>query len=498
MSRVNYDSKRLIPAPFVTFTKNYAKSSDGEIIGSSFSIQVKGTIVVHKGSPDSTGAFWTSGGYPADEVIADDECLATIIRKQEAIRDLFSVEGRSFEVQSADGSQPMKCNPRVISVEFAEGLWYNRCEYTIQLEADVVYINGTELGEDNLTQNLADASESWSLETNEDQAESVDFNRTYRLTHSINAVGKRFYDDAGTLQKPAWEWARDWVLPKLGFDSSIAMSSGVNNLPSYYGGYNHVRNEETDERGGRYSITETWILASGNVLEDFTIETSTNANDGLTSVSVQGTVTGLEIRNSQMQITSTKYGAAEAKFSIIGGGLALQRAQLYSGQTLNAVPANSTIGRNPIAGVISYNYQYDNRSSNIVTGTKSENITVSRSWDVDIVAAIPVLGRAAGPVLQPINTHQEATVGIDIQLVFGPEFAGTGTNPQTLLVTRNPGLVDPQKTQIQNIVDAVKPANAGYLNNAGVAASVQYVRNQSENWEPRTGRYALQIEWVYE
>ncbi len=498
MSRVNYDSKRLIPAPFVTFSKNYAKTPDGELIGSSFSIQVKGTIVVHKGSPDSNGTFWTLGGYPADEVITDDECLATIIRKQEAIRDLFSNEGRSFEVQSADGSQPMKCNPRVVSIEFAEGLWFNRCEYTIQLEADVVYVNGQAIGEDDFVQYLSEATESWSIETNEDQAESVDFNRTYRMSHSISATGKRFYDDSGALQKPAWQWARDWVVPRLGFDSSIALSSGVNNLPSYYGGFNHVRNEEIDENGGRFSVSETWIVASGNVLEDFTVETASNAADGLTSVSVQGTVTGLEVRNSQMQVTSTKYGAAEAKFSIIGDGLALQRAQLYSGQTLNALPANSTIGRNPIAGIITYNYQYDNRSSNIVTGTKSENITVSRSWDVDIIAAIPVLGRTAGPVLQPINTHQEATVAIDIQLVFGPEFAGTGTNPQTLLVTRNPGLVEPQRTQIQNIVDAVKPSNAGYLNNAGNAASVQYVRNQAENWEPKAGRYALQVEWVYE
>lgn len=498
MSRVMYDGKRLIPAPFVVFTKNYSKTGDGELIGSLFSITLKGTIVSFKGSPDTTGVFWTSGGYPADEVISDDAALKAIIRKQEAIRDLFSDEGKTLEIQSADGSQPMKCNPRVISVDFTDGLWYNRCEYTIQLEADIVYVNGLALGEDSFTQNLSEANESWSIETNEDQAESIEINRTYRMSHSLSATGKRFYDETGTLQKSAWKWARDWVVPRLGFDSTIALSSGVNQLPSYYGGFNHVRSEEVDENGGRFSVNETWILASGNVTEDYTIETSVSATDGLTTVGIQGNVIGLETRNSAMEILTTKYSAASGKFDSISGNLAYQRASTYSGQILNILPSQSTISRNPIAGTIGYSYQYDNRPSNMVTGTKSENITVSRSWDVDVVASIPVLGRTAGPVLQPINTHQESTVGLDIQLVFGSEFAGTGTNPTTLLVTKNPGLISPQKEDIQTIVNAVKPVNAGYLNNAGNAASVQYVRAQSENWEPRTGRYALQIEWVYE
>lgn len=494
-----YDGKRIIPAPFVTFNKNYSKTGDGELIGSLFSIVLKGTIVAHKGSPDTTGTFWTSSGYPSDEVVDDTEALKAIMRKQEAIRNLFSDEGKTLEIQSADGSQPMKCNPRVISVEFSEGLWYNRCEYSIQLEADIVYINGTPLGEDSFTQNLAEANESWSIETNEDQPESIELNRTYRMSHSVSATGKRFYDETATLQKAAWKWARDWVVPKLGFDATIALSSGVNQLPSYYGGFNHVRNEEVDENGGRFSVNETWILASGNVIEDYTIETSVNTTDGITTVGIQGNITGLETRSeSTMNVLTSKYAAASGKFDSISGSLAYQRAQIYSGQTLNMIPAQSTITRNPIAGNIQYSYQYDTRPSNIVTGTKSENITVSRSWDVDVVAAIPVLGRTAGPVLQPINTHQEAVVSLDIQLIFGSEFAGTGINPTTLLVSRNPGLVDPQKTQIQNIVNAVKPSNAGYLNNAGNAASVQYVRSQSENWEPRTGRYGLQIEWIYE
>ncbi len=224
MSTVSYNGSRIQPAPFVNFTKTYQATGDGEKVGTNFAISLQGTIVSFKGSPTSSGTFRTTGGLEPDEVISNDASLGALIRKEEAIRDLFSVDGKSLEVQSADGSQPMKCNPRILGVNFAVGNWYNRVEYSIDMEADIVYVEGTSLGEDSFDQHLASASESWSVETDE-RAEDAETSRTYRLTHSINAVGKRFYDETGTLQKDAWKWAQDWVLPKLGFDSTIALAS---------------------------------------------------------------------------------------------------------------------------------------------------------------------------------------------------------------------------------------------------------------------------------
>ena len=503
-SRVIYDGKRLIPGPLVSFSKSYQTTGDGTKIGSVFSISIRGTIVSFKGSPAEDGTFWTGGGYPPDsrseptydENVGADARLGAILRKQEAIRELFSVDGKQLEWQSADGSQPLKCNPRVLSIDFSEDIWYNTCEYTINLEADIMYVGGNTLGEDSFPEYIQAADESWSFETDEGSPESVELNRTYRLTHNISAQGKRFFDNTGGLEKPAWQQARDWVSTKLGFDSVIALSSGVNNLPDYYGGFNHIRSESIDETAGNYSVTETWILSSGNALEDFSVNITENNEDGVSRVSIQGTIRGLETKDSNFNITSTKYDNANSKWTTVQD-LLLNRAQSYSGKTLNILPRNLSVGKNPAAGTINYNYDYDNTANNLITDAKSESITLNDSRDIDVFASVGVLGRAKGPVLQNIGSHRAAVRSLNIELVFGPEYAGSGTITERA-ITNSPLNKEPQKTQIEDIVNSVAPVAAGAKNNIGGSATTSYISNYSENWDFKTGRFSLNKEWTYE
>lgn len=496
MSKVMYDGKRLIPAPFVSIQKQYQTTGDNEKVGSLFTITVVGTIVAFKGSPDSSRTFWTLGGFPPDEVVDGDSRLASIIRKQEAIRELFSEDGKQFEVQSADGSQPMKCNPRVISIEFPDGTWYNTAPFTITLEADIVTVNGVAQGEDGFTSKISSGSETWTIDTQTDTAEGIDLPRTYTLQHTVSAQGKRFFDSAGNLVKPAWEQARDFVLPKLGFDSTIALSSGVNNLPSYYQGVNHSRSENIGERDGSYSVTESWILSSGTAFEEFTVDTRTSLSDGLVRVGINGSVRGLEQRDSNLALTTSKYDNAVSKFTAVQG-LAFHRAQTYSGTSLNTVAVNSTIGRNPVAGTISYTYEFDDRASNLVSLAKSERISINDSFGVDQFASIFVLGRSLGPVLQPLNTKQATTRDLNIEIVFGSSFAGGGSAFDRLN-TNHPRNVPGTLSEINSIINAAQPVLAGKLNNLGLPATSVHVSNQSENWEPMTGRYSYQVQWTYE
>lgn len=496
MSSVSYSSKRLIPAPFVSVSKNYQTTGDGEKIGSSFQLSITGTIVAFKGSPNSSQVFHTTGGFPADEVIAANARLAAIFRKQEAIRELFSNDGLTLEFQSADGSQPMKCNPRVLSIEFAADIWFDRCEYTINLEADELSVNGVAQGEDAFTEYISSASETWSIETSEDQPEGLGSNRTYRLTHSLSATGKRFFDETGSLLRPAWENARLWVQPKMGFDSVIALSSGVNNLPTYYQGLNHVRSENVGENTGDYSVTETWILASGTALEDFTVNTRIDLDSGLNNVSIDGSIRGLETRDSNFNITSAKYDNAVTKFNA-ASGLALTRAQSFSGFTLNITPLNTTIGRNPVGGTISYSFEFNTRPSNLLTSARSESITMSDSFGVDVFAAVGVLGRSVGPVLQGLGSKQATTRSLSIDAVYGSDYVGSG-NATSRLITKHPRNDVTRNAEIQAVVNAVQPVLAGALNNNGAAASTVFVSDQSDNWDATSSRYSLQIGWTYE
>lgn len=482
-----YDSKRLIPAPLVSVEKEYQKSADGTIIGKVFRLTVTGTLVAWKGSPTSTGTFHTTSGYPNDENIEANSRLSALLRKQEALRELFSDEGRQFEVQALDATTPMKCNPRVIGITFSEGIWYDRCEYTIVLEADELYPEQ----EDDLSYYISDASESWQIETNEDQAESLSLPRTYRLTHTVSAQGKRFYDDTGTLVKPAWQQARDFVLSRLGFDSSIALSSGVNNLPSFYSGYNHVRSQDLDELGGNFAVTETWILASGTALEDFTVETNLSTQEGLTTVTINGNITGLEQRNANLGLTTHKYTNAETKFGE-ASGLAFTRAQLYSGlSTLNINPLTTTIGRNPVAGTINYSFQYNDRPLSLISGARSEVISITDGLVGQSFASIFVLGRTRGPVLQDLGTRPSLTRSLRIEAVMDKANFGSRTESDIRnAINRNPRLNAATSGTFATLLAAANPANNGY--------TTVFQSQPQEVWEPINGRYSYDTTWTFE
>lgn len=486
MARVLYNGKRIIPAPLVNISKSYQKSGNGEIIGKTYSLTLTGTLVAWMGSPSSSGIFYTGSDYPDNEAVADANRLGAIQRKQEALRDLFSDEGKSFEIQSSASDTAVRCNPRITEISFSEGIWYERCEYTINLETDELYGTTGISQEDTFSQYIADANESWSIDTNEDAAETYGIPKTYSVSHTVSAQGKRFYDETGTLVKDPWKQAQTYVLSKLGFDATMLASSGVNNIPSYYSGYNHVRNENLDEQGGSYSVTETWVLSSGNATESFNIQTADQLESAYKSVTINGEVRGYDERNVNMGITTSKYDNANSKF-VTASGLAFIRAQQFSGLTLNSTPLSQTIGRNPTQGLITYDFQYNTRPSNLITGARSEKISIVDNLGGEMFASVFVLGRTKGPVLQDLSTKSANTRNLNIELILSPE---TGTASQ-LINSKKPTNNPLYSGVINDIITAADPTNI-----AGVTTVFQ--DQTQENWDIINFSYSLSTSWTYE
>ena len=460
MATVIYGGNKIIPAPLVSISKSYHKGDNGEIIGKLFNLTLTGTIVAWMGSPKVDGTFWTTTGYPPDEVVADADRLGAIQRKQEALRSLFKTEGLSFEIQSSAGCLPVKCNPRLGGITFAEGVWYDKCDYTITLETDELY-GGPFAQEDTYLQYISDANEEWSIDTNEGSEQDYGIFQTYALTHTISAVGKRFYNDVGVLVKQPWEQAKTFVLSKLGFDSLMTTSSGVLEVPVGYVGWNHVRSENINKQGGSYAVTENWLLSSSPSTEDFSVSTSDGLDSIYKQVSIEGTVTGYDQKDTDMSIVVTKYDNAATKFStlqttdLVTGaviGTVLNRAQTLSGITLNIVPITATIGRNPAQGTITYNYEYNTRPSNLISGAKSEMITVSDSLNGQAFAAVFVLGRAKGPVLQNLGTKAVSTRSLSVEAIFPP----TIFYPSTINTT---GLTVDYRAKLNALITAIRPTD---------------------------------------
>lgn len=512
---VQYDSKKIIPAPLVSVEKTYDRAGDSHKVGSKFVLTLKGSLTCG-GSPNSIGQFYTGAGYPPSTFQDDVEVMNDPNRRQkwlqnkaEALRNLFAIDGKSLEVQPWDGSAPMKCYPTVQNISFADGIWYNTLEYTIVLEANEIFgINSAYMkdAEDfNLNQDffkdangvklyLSEVDENWQLELLDTEPESETYPYTFRLTHNISAVGKRTYDDNGLVSE-GWQQAKRWVIPRLGIDYVFINGSG-----SPYGvdtvsgllGYDHVRQENTNELGGSYSVSETWILTRTNTREDFTVTSQSSIENGLTSVNIEGEIIGLDSRSqSTYNLTQTRWQAANDKYNSLSAGSPntfYSRAQNYasSGVTLNLVALGGSVGRNPLTGRITYTFQYDNRPSTCVSGALTESIVISDKNPTDVFAIIPVIGKSNGPVLQDMATKTESkrTVSIDV-----------GVTPV--------GICPTSAVNVTNLMNA-SPANSVDTIISAFDADLRSRYNQvfreedAPTWSPKNGKYSRTVSWTFQ
>jgi len=273
---VSYNGKKIIPAPLVDISKDYVKASDGEKIGTTFTITLDGVMLPHKGSPNSQGAFHSDHGYPADEYIPENKLYYSLLKKTEALRDLFSSEGQMLKIGSwydedddgDDNAYPaISGYPRVVNLSFPANQYVSNPQYNITMEMDEVFGMKTSsaiLGQEdfrNISDNiipesgnafsdefnvpitsngnkiyLSAANESWNadnanqpkgcssftIDNTVPAAPALTYTRdespTFTLTHTVSSTGKRAYFENELIRQP-WENARLWVEQRLAFPS---------------------------------------------------------------------------------------------------------------------------------------------------------------------------------------------------------------------------------------------------------------------------------------
>ena len=157
---------------------------------------------------------------------------------------------------------------------------------------------------------------------------------------------------------------------------------------------------------------------------------------------------------------------------------------------LNSQPASVSLGLNEFAGEITYNLSFNNRPTNVISGVLSENISVNDTYPGDIFAAIPVIGRATGPVLQYIGGRTEYKRDLSIEIVMDYTDIPYDTGRNSLLLMK-PSINEPTRTQLRNLIKELSPSKEPGIRK-------YFISPPSESWTPKEGRYSFNISWIYE
>jgi len=312
-----------------------------------------------------------------------------------------------------------------------------------------------------------------------------------RLTHQISAEGEPERSGC-TVTKEAWEVARDWVLDNLGSSPDIldTWDFGGSDLSLY----NHMRSESIDELAGRFSVSDNWLASTASATEDFTMRISKSKDSDITSISIDGTIIGLEGRTypdgtGAITVSTNKWDNAKSAWAAIEGNLYGRLNTIASGdlsRTLHTEPLNTSISHSPSKGQIQYSYVYNDRPCNYVSGSLSESLTINTYNPTDVFTKIIIPGRAYGPILQDLSTPTESRREVTMEVVMPP----------------SSGCYDDNCTNITNTLAASPESTVGcilncfetQLNNGYYQV---FKHRDEESWNPLNGRYSRSVGWTY-
>ena len=468
------DGKKIVPAPFVTLSKTYSKTGDGRRLLPSFSINLAGTLLPGRGSPFSNGTFHTTSGDPTDESITtSDTKFNSLLRKQDALRELFVNPGILLEYGPNDGSPAVLARVKLENINFQPGTWVDLCNYSIDLSAEEVNKQSSS-AEDSLGEfddkYLSQASDSIAITQNNDGTE------TYSITHTVSAVGIASYDNTSVLansQEP-WENAKDWVLTRLDDDITTYLIDTTSQTR-----YNKVYQENIDKLAGSYSVVVTYtIQASDNTYSHtYSVQRSSvrsQTDDKSTgqlvsdTITISGTVTGFDENNDPATKLTNAYTAYNNTIlPAIPNILGINTDHLY---------ATRNLGEDYTTGTLTYSIVYNTNPNG---ETYTHNYSVNMSYNGGSPSAANISGSIQamiidGDVAGAFTTASTAWTTIKTSLrgyIHGIIDETVVSEPSSLQVGFDRPNLRITYTATYNCVDADNPSSATYFDQYEVSVN---------------------------
>jgi len=568
----------LVPAPLVSFSRSTYSNIGRPQFGADFAISLEGYLVPEKGNPfyDMTAGSTQPGNAIAADGDAEvdgrtwtkpsraeagaanepnygndpDYLLASTLRKQEMLRSLFSTQvpygagsGAPIMVNITNWGETtngLKFAAFVDDISFdSSSRGVKPQSYTVNLRCDNFLdsangnfgANNDEIGATYAVTNITE-----SFDIAEDNRVNVTFlgegvdagldkvHKIYTVTRSTTVVGAPVYDENGAYVSGApWEQASGYVYNILGTGTEI-IPTGRHEFLKQFGAdkykiANRVIGETVDKEEGSYTINDTFTAYSGDpVIHSLNIDVATAENERR-SVTVQGTIEGLNTTDA-FAFTKNNFLNASGFNARVNPAQGISSGYYYGKALaqldwLNPIPKSRSIAKDIQGGSISYNYSFDDRPPNLVSGSISESITINDTYPGELFSATPVIGRNQ-PILQYLNSRSEYKRSLNISIIMGEAkdkygantnnwaFAdatggywkdATYQNIQKWLITDKPSKLSPSSGDLAVIFKAANP----------VEDPTMTVRNgkcfhsvPAESWDAFSRTYTYSIEWTYE
>lgn len=224
--------------------------------------------------------------------------------------------------------------------------------------------------------------------------------------------------------------------------------------------------------------------------EEYTVERTLNVDTSVTTISVAGTVFGMGVESS----TKSNDRFITASGAYFGGIELLARDRalgiLPTGTCITDDPVTDTLSLNELAGTINYSKSYDSRFKTTNAQVLNEQIEVTFSPGSDVIAVIPIPGKADGPILQ----DQETITGLEKSLSI------------TYSMKRNTDVCDGSTVIPSNVLlsDALAESNI-LVNNTPVAdprgekpvSSKAFKTSDQYTWNRQTLTFTRSVTWQY-
>jgi hypothetical protein len=481
-SIVKYNGQYLVPISNVGITHSMGSNTNDQCTRPVYSINLNGYLIYNAGSPTSSGTF---GDYTADqcENIDSDERLNALLAKHCAIGSLFRDHFEELELGTTTGSPNLKAYPRVLDISLTDTDNPSYWSYSVSLEADNLYCNGTPLSPTGCPC-VRSFEESWDISYDEAEylSESGN-NRLWKISHQVSAVGAGVAASGGLVTTP-YTCAKDFVCGKKGLNSAIP-STCIDGFNCSGSQYNYYESHSVDIANGSYSLSENWVCCITPYVENYTVETQESSDASCPTVSIQGSIRGFETRVSGIvPATGSKYYNAKTRWDAmvaVTGVLAL--AEEMSGLDLDENPTSGSVGRNRFTGEISFSYSYRKLPFKWLPNAKFEKVQYGNNWNEDIYSSVNIL--SGGSVIHPTNYdssgnvrgHQLRKTTLSINAVYP---CGTGIS------RKGPRFTEPYASELQAVVDYYHPSG-------DPDTYFTVVDSQNENWSAQEGSYDYSI-----